>query len=130
MPTFKFNKLIRDKLCEEYEHDGQKATYRKLSKDEHKIKLIEKMIEELREIKITDSRDNISSELADVQQAFNDFAVLCEISEDEIESTRQTKYVKKGGFIGGNFVEKLELSDDDHKWIAYYRERPDVFPEN
>jgi len=128
MPEFEFNKLVRDKLREEYERIGQKATYRELSESAHKLMLIEKNIEELREIDITAPKDKIIEELADAKQANNNFMTLCDITDEQVESARQAKYDKKGGFLGGTFVETLELADDD-EWVNYYRENPDVYPE-
>ena len=39
MPKFIFNKLVRDKLRQEYERMNQKAVYRRLTPDEHATEL-------------------------------------------------------------------------------------------
>jgi predicted house-cleaning noncanonical NTP pyrophosphatase (MazG superfamily) len=128
MPKFQLNKLVRDKFRDEYIRMGQKATCRDLSADEHKTQLIRKIIEETREIRITGAVSEIADELADIQQAVDDLAVLCDIEKEQILSAQRKKYDKKGGFTDGVYVETIELADDD-EWVEYYRRYPDIFPE-
>ncbi|HEY8993018.1 MAG TPA: nucleoside triphosphate pyrophosphohydrolase [Candidatus Microsaccharimonas sp.] len=128
MPTFIFNKLIRDKLKDEYEKMGQVATYKMLSGTELLDALKQKIIEEAKEIPSDGSRDDIISELADIQQVLDDTAQHMGISEAEINAAKTKKFAKKGGFSEGIYVERLELKDDD-EWVAYYRKNPDVFQE-
>jgi predicted house-cleaning noncanonical NTP pyrophosphatase (MazG superfamily) len=128
MPTFIFNKLIRDKLKDEYEKMGQVATYKMLSSAELLDALKQKMIEEAKEIPSDGSRDDILAELADVQQVIDDTAHHVGITLAEIESAKTKKIEKKGGFSEGLYVERLELKDDD-EWVEYYRKNPDLFEE-
>jgi len=128
MPIFKFNKLVRDKLRDEYARTNQKATYRELTLNDHKLELKNKIIEETKEIQIDKPVAEIADEIADIKQALDDFQNLCGITEEQVSIIKQKKYVKKGGFTSGNFVETLELDDDD-KWVDYYRQSPDIFPE-
>jgi len=128
MPTFKLNKLVRDKLREEYLLDGQEAVYRSLSIEEHKNELKNKIIEEASEINTNAPIEDIISEIADIRQAIDDLVLLYEISDDQIKFKQQTKYSKKGGFVSGAFVETITLKDND-KWLEYYRKNPDIFKE-
>lgn len=128
MPIFIFNKLVRDKLQDEYKRMGQKAVYRTLSKSELSAALANKMIEEIREIPEDGTKDDIASELADVRQAMDDLMHLHGITETDIQTLKQKKFDKKGGFAEGAFVESLELKDDD-EWVEYYRKEPAVFLE-
>jgi predicted house-cleaning noncanonical NTP pyrophosphatase (MazG superfamily) len=129
MPTFEFNKLVRDKLREEYIRIGQKATYRKLSAAEYKKQLVNKIAEELIEIDINGEKSEIIGELGDIKQVVMDFMKVCDITDNQVEAARQAKFDKKGGFEGRNYVTSLELKPDDKEWIEYYRKRPDVFKE-
>jgi predicted house-cleaning noncanonical NTP pyrophosphatase (MazG superfamily) len=129
MPIFEFNKLVRDKLREEYKRTGQKATYRKLSAAEYKKQLINKIAEELVEIDINSEGSEIIGELGDIKQVVMDFMKACDIGDDQVEAARQAKFDKKGGFEGRTYVMSLELNSEDKKWIEYYRKRPDVFKE-
>lgn len=128
MPKFELNKLVRDKLPVDYERLGQKAEYKELSPEDIKRELIRKIIEEASEIQITDSAEKIIGEIADLKQVINDFTKLCDITDEQVEAVRQTKFDKKGGFLAGTFVTTLTLVDND-EWVKYYRQRPDVFPE-
>jgi predicted house-cleaning noncanonical NTP pyrophosphatase (MazG superfamily) len=128
MPSFIFNKLIRDKLKDDYTRMGQVATYKKLSDIELLNALKQKIIEEANEIPIAGSKEDITSELADIQQAIDDIAKLAGIADIEIIIAKAKKFEKKGGFSEGVYVETLALKDDD-EWVAYYRTYPERFKE-
>ena len=128
MPSFILNKLIRDKIKDDYARLGQKAVFKNLDALEHQKALISKIIEETNEINIDESDDKIAGEIADLQQVISDFMILKNISSMQVEQLRQAKFDKKGGFLNGDFVDTIELADDD-EWVKYYRQHPDVFPE-
>jgi len=128
MPTFQLNKLVRDKLREIYASLNQKAKYKKLTSREHKRQLIRKITEEADEIDINSSISEVTDEIADLRQVLDDMMLLYGISEEQVKNSQKVSFDKKGGFIGGTYVETLELSDDD-EWVDYYRKRPDIFPE-
>lgn len=127
MPTFRFNKLIRDKLEQEYIRLDHKATYKKLSDKELLEALKQKIIEEANEIPVDGPRDEIIGELADVQQVLDDIAVRFAINKEEIADSKQKKFERKGGFSKGLYVEKVEIPEDE--WATYYRQSPDKYEE-
>ena len=128
MPTFIFNKLIRDKLKEEYVRLDHRAKYIKLTDAELNEALKQKIIEEVNEIPIDGSKENIASELADIMQVIDDIAVKNGITQQEIIDAKIKKFAKKGGFSKGLFVEKVTLHDED-EWVAYYRQEPEKYKE-
>lgn len=128
MPIFQLNQLVRDKLKDEYKDAGKKATYRKLSSNDLKFALLHKIIEEASEVDFNTSTENILYEIADIRQVFDDLIKLCGINEKQVIAAKKAKFAQKGGFSGGTFVETIELKDDD-RWVDYYRQRPDAFPE-
>jgi predicted house-cleaning noncanonical NTP pyrophosphatase (MazG superfamily) len=128
MPKFIFNKLVRNKLREEYMRMHQAAEYRKLSKSELSHELANKIIEEIKEIPIDGTNEEITAELADAKQAMDDLMQLHGITSDAVAKTQKMKFEKKGGFSEGTFVVSLELNDDD-EWVDYYRASPDIFAE-
>ena len=128
MPRFIFNKLVRDKLIKEFERSGQGVIHRHVTAADHIKALKQKIAEEASEIPINGNRDDLVSEIADVQQAIDDLKALCEITNDQVTEVQQVKFSNKGGFLSGDFVETLELRDDD-EWVEYYRAHPNVFPE-
>jgi len=128
MPKFNLNKLVRDKLLEDYKRLNQKVGCRELTKSEHSQALINKIIEEVHEINIDDSAEDMSSEVADIMQVLEDYIKLNDLSLEKIEQIKRQKFDKKGGFIDGSYVNTIELTEDD-EWVKYYREHPDIFPE-
>jgi predicted house-cleaning noncanonical NTP pyrophosphatase (MazG superfamily) len=127
MPRFYLQKLVRDKLKQDYAKLGQKAEYRTLSKEEYLHALKQKLIEELNELDPTDA-ESVASESADVLQALEDLWEQHDLFTTDIEAKKREKFAKKGGFSGATFVEVLELTDDD-EWVEYYRKEPAKFPE-
>jgi len=128
MPTFIFNKLIRDKLKDEYVKLDHRATYIELSESELLEALKQKIIEEAKEIPADGLKEEIISELADIEQVIEDIAKRYGILDKEIVSAKQKKFEKKGGFAEGLFVERVELNDDD-EWVEYYRKSPEKYRE-
>lgn len=128
MPTFVFNKLIRDKLKDLYVELNQQATYKKLTSEEFTEALKQKLIEEVKELSASSSREDMVSELADMQQVIKDLMVHEQVSVDEVEAVRSEKFDKKGGFTGARYVTTLRLQDGD-EWVDYYRKSPDIFKE-
>ncbi len=129
MPTFRFNKMIRDNMIAMYEAMGQKATYRTLKGKELVVATIQKIVEEAEEIPADGDRQTILKEIADVKQGLVDLQAHFAISDKEIEQARVKKLTKKGGFARGIFVETLTLGDND-EWVAYYRAEPAKYPEH
>jgi len=127
MAKFILDKLIRDKLRAEYERLNQKAVYRTLSKSELAEALKQKLIEEAKEIDVSD-RQSIVEEVADAYQVLEDMLTANGISLEEVQKVKLTKFEKKGGFTEATYIETLELSEDDD-WNEYYRKHPDLFKE-
>lgn len=110
-----------------YNELGQKATYRLLDTQEHKQKLIEKIIEEAKELNSVAEKDLIE-EIADVEQAIDDLKKIYGIQEEKLEIIKSKKNEKRGSFEKGVYIETLELQEAD-KWNDYYRSEPDRFKE-
>ncbi len=129
MPTFRLNKLVRDKLPDVYDELGQQVRARRLIGRELLVALRSKLIEETAETPVDgEDRQAIVEELGDAAQARKDLQVVLGISDEEIEAARQRKFERKGGFSEGIFVETIMLDDDD-KWVEYYRSEPDKYEE-
>ena len=129
MPTFRFNKLVRDKLPGIYEKLDQRLTWRHLNGLALLKALQDKLIEESAEIPFESNNiESIIDELADVEQVMDDIKAKLAISDVEVEKTKQRKLVKKGGFSNGIFVESIELKDDD-EWVEYYRRESEKYKE-
>jgi predicted house-cleaning noncanonical NTP pyrophosphatase (MazG superfamily) len=127
MLKFRFAKLVRDTIIDQQISSGATPTYRILSAEEYKHALIDKIIEESREITSAPSGE-IASEIADVQQALDDLKVLYKLSDDDIKKAQTAKNEKSGTFKKGVYVDYVEL-DKDNRWVAYYRKNADRYPE-
>jgi predicted house-cleaning noncanonical NTP pyrophosphatase (MazG superfamily) len=127
MSTFKLAKLVRDNIVDQQIALGQKPSYHHLNNKEHKQALVKKVIEEVQEV-LRAKAEDITSELADVQQALDDLIAEHGLTASEIATSQDSKKAAKGGFNKGVYVETLELSKDD-PWVAYYRQDPKRFPE-
>jgi predicted house-cleaning noncanonical NTP pyrophosphatase (MazG superfamily) len=119
MPTFKFSKLVRDKIVDRQIASGAKSSFRRLKPDEHKQELINKIIEEAREI-LEANPDEVAGEIADVQQAIDDLTELCGLQKSDIAEAQAIKNEKNGAFKKGLYVDYVELKDGD-EWMDYYR---------
>jgi len=127
MPTFKFSKLVRDKIVDNQLASGAKPTYRQLDKDEHKQQLLVKLIEESQEIKHADAQE-VVDELADVQQIIDDLRDLYGVSAPDLRAAQERKNHKNGAFQQGIYIESVEV-DESSPWSKYYRQHPDCYPE-
>lgn len=127
MPTFKFSKLVRDNIVDHQLASGARPDFRILDSTEHKRALIDKIIEESRELAEA-SQEEIVSEIADVQQIIDDLKALYSITDDEVASAQRIKAAKSGTFQKGIFIEQVEVDADD-PWVDYFRKNADRYPE-
>lgn len=127
MPKFKFAKLVRDKIVDHQLASNAKPHFRQLSPEEHKRELINKIIEEAREIAQA-KPEEAAAEIADVQQAIDDLKELYKLTDADIAQAQQVKNEKNGAFKKGLFIDYVEVDADD-QWVDYYRKNADRYPE-
>lgn len=127
MPKFIFSKLVRDDIINQQIASGAKPEYRQLSNDERELELIEKVIEEVKELSNADTNE-LAQEIGDVQQALDDLKLLYGLDDTTVREAQQKKNEQYGTFSKGLFVEHVEL-DEDHEWVAHFRENADRYPE-
>ena len=127
MPKFKFNKLVRDKIVEHQLASGAKPRYHQLDDRRHKAALVNKIIEEAREILLASQAD-VAGEIADVQQAIDDLTAKFGLSNASITKAKKAKNDKNGSFKNGIFIDDVEVAETD-EWVAYYRKNADRYPE-
>ena len=127
MLRFKFAKLVRDKIVDHQIASGAKPSFRYLSDSEHKKELVKKIIEEVKEITHANP-DEVAAEIADVQQALDDLKSKYGLTDKDIEQAQKNKNDKSGAFKKGCYIDYVDINDDD-KWVQYYRENADRYPE-
>lgn len=127
MPRFRFAKLVRDRIVEHQLASGAVSVYRSLTPEEHKSELINKIIEESREI-IQAKPEEVAMEIADVQQALDDLKDRYGLTDEDVAEAQSQKNEKYGAFKDGLYVDYVEV-ENNSKWAAYYRKNADRYPE-
>jgi predicted house-cleaning noncanonical NTP pyrophosphatase (MazG superfamily) len=89
-----YNKLIRDHIPEIIVSEGKSAKIHEADEDEYKIKLYEKLGEEVEELKAEPSLE----EAADLQEVFLAVFKLQGWDLKELEEVRLKKLKERGGF--------------------------------
>ena len=127
MLKFKFSKLVRDRVIEHQIDSGALPHYKHLSDEEHKQQLVEKIIEEAKEI-IPAQQEERASEIADVQQALDDLVEKYDLTKKDIMKAQKVKLDKNGAFKKGLFINYVEVDEND-KWVKYYKRNSERYPE-
>jgi predicted house-cleaning noncanonical NTP pyrophosphatase (MazG superfamily) len=99
-----YNKLVRDKIPEIIEADGQKPKFRYLRKEEYLEALINKLGEEYEEFKA----DQNIEELADLQEVILALAEALNISPGQLAKAVSKKTLERGAFKKRIFLESVE----------------------
>ena len=89
-----YNKLVRDKIPEIIEKQGQKPTIRIMEEEEYIQALEQKLDEEVGEF----HRDKNTEELADILEVVFALAKTLDCSVDELMQVYQKKHDARGGF--------------------------------
>ena len=101
MPTY--NKLVRDKILEIIEANGQQSTHKILEDDEFAEVLTKKLFVEDQEYK----KDRNTDELADIIEVVYALAKLHGCTPEQLEQIRLDKAQKRGGFDKKIFLEEV-----------------------
>ena len=90
----KYNKLVRDKIPEIIKGKGETPITHIADDEEYKIKLKEKLIEEIEEF----LKESNAEELADILEVIYAIRDNMGVSTEELEKIRVEKAEKRGGF--------------------------------
>ena len=92
-----YDKLIRDKIPEKIEKNGEIAIIRTLNDDEFKLYLEKKLLEEVKEV-IDGSEENKLEELADLYEVIITYARIYKINLEDIINQAKEKNNLRGSF--------------------------------
>ena len=95
-----YNKLVRDRIPELIESQGEKPNVRILEKEEYLLHLEQKLDEEVAEY----HRDKTVEELADILEVVYALAQANGYSEQELLAAYQKKHDARGGFGKRTFL--------------------------
>ena len=100
-----YNKLVRDKIPDIINSDGnKKVIFRIMEKNEYLKELNKKLIEESNEF----IEKNDVEELADVMEVIISIMKEKNITWEQVEKVRKEKKEKRGGFENKIFLESVE----------------------
>lgn len=127
MRTFRFDKLVRDKIVDHQLANGAKPDYRVLDDKEYLEALKAKLLEEASELDTSDHA-SLLSELADLQEVIDATLQAIKRSTADLRAQQAKKNAKNGAFKKRLYIKHTAIKDDD-PWIEYYLKNPDKYPE-
>lgn len=104
MTKIEHQKIVRDRIPEIIEKQGEKAQFTVLNHEESVFALQKKLQEELNEY----LEAPCIEELADLVEVVRGILFHRNSSWDDLEAVRAQKYAKRGGFEGGIFLKSVE----------------------
>lgn len=102
MPVY--NKLVRDKILEIIEAEGLQYNAKILNASEFKNSVKVKMKEEAQEFYEAKNINESIEELADILELVHAAVNLLGVSYEELDSIREQKKAKRGGFDKGIYL--------------------------
>lgn len=127
MRTFRYNKLVRDKVVEDIKQEGGVPDYRVLKQDEYVAELKRKLQEETTELVGTTKQD-LLGELADIQEIVYALIDALAITPQELMDARDVKNLSKGPFKERYYINTADVHETS-KWINYFLKNADRYPE-
>lgn len=89
-----FNKLVRDNILEVISKNNQEYTYHVATDEEYKLKLLEKLQEEVQEFILEQNEE----ELGDILEVIDYIISMFQLDKESIFKTKKDKNNKLGGF--------------------------------
>ena len=111
MARVEFNKLIRDRVKERIEENGDACEVESLNDDTFVAALREKLKEEAEELASAKSREDFLSEYADLMVVLDELASRYELSEADVKLALVESLEKKGGFKNRHFLRWSEYKE-------------------
>jgi predicted house-cleaning noncanonical NTP pyrophosphatase (MazG superfamily) len=103
-----YNKLIRDKIPEIIKKDNAAPKVSKLSDEQFKTALKEKLVEEAKELLEAKTGEEILNELSDVMQLVESIAENNNLTLVKIEKQKEKKKQERGSFEKKLFLEYVD----------------------
>jgi len=129
MKTFKFNKLIRDKLLQRMRDIGIKVNRNKNLGSKEVIQYFKaKIVEEAQEVFEAKTQAELIEEIADLTEVIQELLIKSKIDPLQVENARVAKKQAKGGFANAIVVNTVVI-DSEHELAQYYSAHPDKYPE-
>jgi predicted house-cleaning noncanonical NTP pyrophosphatase (MazG superfamily) len=104
----RYNKLIRDKILEIIDKDGEIPFWKILNKREFLKELKRKILEEAKELIKAKGKKEILNEIVDIQELLDNLILELNFKKSEIKKAQKIKNKKRGGFKKRLFLIKTE----------------------
>lgn len=129
MRKFLLDKLGRDNVKKLFEEDGCTIKYHTLENDEEYLDaLSQKLVEELEEVFECETREEVISELADLEDILIHFKELIKVDQKDIDAARKKKVAKNGSYTKRIYLEYAQVPEGS-KTFEYFMANPERFPE-
>lgn len=102
-----YNKLVRDRIPEIITKDGNTADIIILSEEAFNQAIKEKLVEEATEVLNAQTRDDIASELADLQEVMDTIKQIYNINTLEVNTIQAVKALQRGKFEKKLFLKSV-----------------------
>ncbi len=103
----KYNKLVRDRIPELIEESGRKQISRTLNEDEYEQALMDKIVEEIEEYRVSKNEE----EIADIYEVLDCLVKLKDYEPMHIDYLRLIKREARGSFHKRILLEEVEDKD-------------------
>jgi predicted house-cleaning noncanonical NTP pyrophosphatase (MazG superfamily) len=103
----KYNKLVRDRVPELIEESGRKQVSRTLNEDEYEQALMDKIVEEIEEYRVSKNEE----EIADIYEVLDCLVKLKDYEPMHIDYLRLIKREARGSFHKRILLEEVEDKD-------------------
>lgn len=104
-----YNKLVRDKITEIIEKNGESCKFRILTGEEFKKELLKKIVEEANEVLGTNGdKKELIKEIGDVLEVIDCLIKAYDLDKNEIEKIKQERKSSRGGFDKKIFLESTK----------------------
>ena len=107
-----YNKLVRDNIPEIIKSNGELPITRKLTKQEYKIALENKLEEECKEVIGASGKERVE-ELADVLEILRALAKLEGATLEDVIKVSDQKSAKRGAFEKRIYLEKVVAKEEN-----------------
>ncbi|MEK7657705.1 MAG: nucleoside triphosphate pyrophosphohydrolase [Patescibacteria group bacterium] len=101
-----YNKLVRDKIPEIIENDGEKPKIRILDNEEYKKELKKKLVEEVQEVVLTGNNNDLLKEIGDILEVIEAMEKAFDLNKNQILKTKEERKQERGGFEKKIFLEE------------------------
>lgn len=126
--TFRFNKLVRDKVEQKLRDSDIEVKIAQLNTPQDIIRAFKaKLNEEAHEVADASTVEEIVKELADCLEVVHSFIAHLKVPPVSIEHIRQDKLESHGGFQSGTMIDTITVAEDNPA-LAYYVDNPAKYP--